>query len=107
MKPTLLAKDDLVTVNCSVVYLRECISASKCKNHCSSMGATSGRWFEDGCCQCIGHNCGVGAYGINESRCEACGQDADDSADDDLEELSDEELLQLEQEYDDMLYADQ
>ena len=31
------------------------------------MGAASYRWFNDGCCECIGHHCIN--YGLNEARC--------------------------------------
>ena len=34
------------------------------------MGASSYRWFHDGCCECVGQNCVN--YGINESRCLKC-----------------------------------
>ena len=34
------------------------------------MGASSYRWFHDGCCECVGENCLN--YGINESRCLQC-----------------------------------
>jgi hypothetical protein len=34
------------------------------------MGATSYRWFHDGCCECIGDTCIN--YGVNESRCHNC-----------------------------------
>ena len=89
----------LVTVECNVVFLRQCVSNNKCKASCETMGATAGRWFEDGCCECIGHNCND--YGINESRCPACS--FDDHEDDlILEDLSDEELEQLEEQYADM-----
>lgn len=62
------------------------------------MGATSYRWFHDGCCECIGDTCIN--YGINESRCIHCpadkedelkepyddyGQDDDELVDDDLD----------------------
>ena len=104
-KPDLLIKGDTVTVNCTVVYLSQCISANKCKSSCSTMGATSGRWFEDGCCECIGHHCTN--YGINESRCSLCGGDGDGGGDEeDLEEMSEEELEQLDQQYEEELYTD-
>jgi hypothetical protein len=90
-----LSVDDLVTVNCTVVFLNQCVSANKCKASCSTMGATSGRWFEDGCCECIGHHCL--SYGINESRCPACSEDDDEL---DLENLSDAELDQIYVSYD-------
>ena len=55
-----------VTVNCSVAYMAQCMSWNKCKASCTSMGATSYRWFHDGCCECVGNQCVN--YGINQSR---------------------------------------
>lgn len=46
--------------------MAQCMSYSKCKSMCQSMGATSFRWFHDGCCECVGEHCIN--YGINESR---------------------------------------
>ncbi|CAB0005119.1 unnamed protein product [Nesidiocoris tenuis] len=57
---------DVVTLNCTVAYMSQCMSWNKCKGSCQSMGAASYRWFHDGCCQCIGDRCIN--YGINESR---------------------------------------
>jgi hypothetical protein len=48
------------------------------------MGASSYRWFHDGCCECIGDNC-VG-YGINESRCRECPLKDGDDDEEDIEE---------------------
>ncbi|XP_068153370.1 protein twisted gastrulation-like [Drosophila tropicalis] len=60
-------------LNCTVIYMNSCIRSSKCEQHCESMGASSYRWFHDGCCECVGSNCLN--YGINESRCTACPED--------------------------------
>jgi len=59
-----------VTVNCSVAYMSQCMSWNKCKASCTSMGASSYRWFHDGCCECVGSQCIN--YGINQSRCSDC-----------------------------------
>uniref|UniRef100_A0A8D8PMS3 Protein twisted gastrulation n=1 Tax=Cacopsylla melanoneura TaxID=428564 RepID=A0A8D8PMS3_9HEMI len=59
-----------VTLNCTVAYMSTCMSWSKCKTSCRSMGSTSVRWFHDGCCECIGDTCIN--YGINQSRCQNC-----------------------------------
>lgn len=64
------APQDVITVNCTVAYMSQCMSWNKCKASCRSMGASSYRWFHDGCCECIGHTCIN--YGINESRCMEC-----------------------------------
>lgn len=64
------AKPNVLTINCTVAYIAECMSWNKCKVFCGSMGATSYRWFHDGCCECIGNQCIK--YGINESRCSKC-----------------------------------
>ncbi|XP_075230235.1 protein twisted gastrulation-like [Lycorma delicatula] len=61
---------DMITLNCSVAYMSQCMSWNKCKASCQSMGAASYRWFHDGCCECIGDKCIN--YGINESRCLQC-----------------------------------
>ncbi|ENN75829.1 twisted gastrulation protein homolog 1-A-like [Dendroctonus ponderosae] len=58
------------TVNCTVAFWSQCMSWTKCKSSCQSMGASSYRWFHDGCCECVGDRCIN--YGINESRCSAC-----------------------------------
>ena len=50
--------------------MTDCMSLNKCKSSCSSMGASSYRWFHDGCCQCVGPKCAD--YGISESRCRMC-----------------------------------
>lgn len=59
-----------IAVNCTVAYMSQCMSWNKCKNGCMSMGASSYRWFHDGCCECVGFTCLN--YGINESRCLDC-----------------------------------
>lgn len=58
-------KQDL-TLNCTVAFWAQCMSWKKCESSCQSMGASSYRWFHDGCCECIGQYCIM--YGINESR---------------------------------------
>lgn len=58
--------DTTEPVNCTVAYMSQCMSWNKCKNACMSMGASSYRWFHDGCCECVGFTCVN--YGINESR---------------------------------------
>ena len=46
------------SMNCTVAYLSPCMSLGKCSETCSSMGASSYRWFHEyGCCECIGHTC--------------------------------------------------
>lgn len=74
----------IVTYNCTVAFMSQCLSWNKCKANCRSMGASSYRWFHDGCCECIGSTCLN--YGVNESRCMACpdkhGADGDGDGDD-------------------------
>lgn len=60
----------IVTYNCTVAFMSQCLSWNKCKNNCQSMGASSYRWFHDGCCECVGSTCLN--YGVNESRCKGC-----------------------------------
>lgn len=63
-------RNNIVTVNCTVAYMAQCMSLTKCQESCSSMGASSYRWFHDGCCECVGPACVN--FGINESRCLEC-----------------------------------
>merc|ERR1712178_433185 len=78
--------EDKVTVNCSVAYMAQYMSWNKCKASCTSMGASSYRWFHDGCCECVGNQ--RINYGINQSRCEDCPLlDDDDIADEEMELL--------------------
>ncbi|KAL7736009.1 hypothetical protein ACLKA6_002431 [Drosophila palustris] len=58
------------SVNCTVIYVNSCMVSTKCKQQCESMGASSYRWFHNGCCECVGALCLH--YGINESRCTEC-----------------------------------
>merc|ERR1712058_86892 len=76
---------EVVTVNCTVAYMGQCMSWNKCKASCTSMGATSYRWFHDGCCECVGNQCIN--YGINQSRCIEC-----PLMDEIDEEITDEEM---------------
>jgi len=55
-----------ITLNCSVVFMNQCSSWTKCKADCTSMGAKSYRWFHDGCCECVSELCLN--YGLNQSR---------------------------------------
>ncbi|TRY67114.1 hypothetical protein TCAL_05873 [Tigriopus californicus] len=96
-------KEDLVTANCTVAFLYGCMAKNKCRNSCATMGASSYRWFdESACCECVGHHCLN--YGINESRCTGCSFEDED---DDLDELSLEELHDLEREYSDEIEKQQ
>ncbi|XP_022909253.2 protein twisted gastrulation-like [Onthophagus taurus] len=60
----------LPTPNCTVAFMTNCLSHSKCRAHCQSMGASSVRWFHNGCCECVGDSCIN--YGIGESKCLKC-----------------------------------
>ncbi|XP_063590748.1 twisted gastrulation protein homolog 1-A-like isoform X1 [Penaeus indicus] len=61
---------DQVTVNCTVLYMAQCMSGRKCRSSCESTGASAYRWFFDGCCECVGSRCIN--YGVDESRCIDC-----------------------------------
>lgn len=74
---------EVITVNCTVAYMSQCMPLNKCRNSCHSMGASFFRWFHDGCCQCIGRTCLH--YGIDESRCSSC--TLGDDLEDDVEEI--------------------
>lgn len=80
-------RENIVTYNCTVIYMSQCMSWNKCKQNCESMGATSYRWFHDGCCECVGSSCIN--YGINDSRCVQCPEHKDDG----LEEIPNEDDL--------------
>lgn len=69
--------------NCTVLYLDQCTSWNKCRQTCQKTGATSYRWFHDGCCECVGAYCLN--YGINESRCTQCPEPGCDN--EDMEDL--------------------
>uniref|UniRef100_A0A2M4BXH8 Protein twisted gastrulation n=2 Tax=Anopheles marajoara TaxID=58244 RepID=A0A2M4BXH8_9DIPT len=69
-----------ITVNCTVAYQAQCMSWNKCKESCRTMGASSYRWFHDGCCECVGHYCIN--YGVNESRCRDCPENKEHDLDD-------------------------
>ncbi|KAH8398343.1 hypothetical protein KR215_008656 [Drosophila sulfurigaster] len=75
---------DNIPRNCTVVYLKECTSWNKCRQTCYKTGATSYRWFHDGCCECVGGYCA--SYGINESRCSQCPEPGCDEDSDEDEE---------------------
>lgn len=62
--------EEKFVINCTVAYFSNCMPYAKCKTNCQSLGASSYRWFHDGCCQCIGESCIN--YGINENRCKKC-----------------------------------
>jgi len=81
-------KPNITTLNCSVAYMSICMSWEKCKHNCQSMGASSMRWFHDGCCECVGNYCIN--YGINESRCLKCSRN-DEIDNDDFDSLVDDD----------------
>ena len=92
-----------VTVNCSVAYMAQCMSWNKCKASCRSMGATSYRWFHDGCCECVGSQCIH--YGINQSRCQDCPL-LDNLDDTDISDEEMEILVNMDYDTDDNLIND-
>jgi len=92
-----------VTVNCSVAYMGQCMSWNKCKASCTSMGATSYRWFHDGCCECVGSQCIH--YGINQSRCQDCPL-LDNLDDTDISDEEMEILVNMDYDTDDNLIND-
>ena len=52
---------------CVVAFINKQLSMSQCKRYCRSMGASSFRWFHEGCCECVGKFCIH--YGINKPKC--------------------------------------
>uniref|UniRef100_A0A1B0BY88 Protein twisted gastrulation n=1 Tax=Glossina palpalis gambiensis TaxID=67801 RepID=A0A1B0BY88_9MUSC len=84
-------RNNVLTLNCTVLFLDQCTSWNKCRQICQSTGASSYRWFHDGCCECIGSTCIN--YGLNESRCRQCPEsrdDIDETFDDDMLDYGDE-----------------
>ncbi|XP_063910308.1 twisted gastrulation protein homolog 1-B-like [Zophobas morio] len=75
---------NIITLNCTVVFMKGCRTWHKCRSNCESMGSNSYRWFHDGCCECIGQHCIN--YGINESKCRECSMNQDEEEDDDDDE---------------------
>lgn len=55
---------------CTVTFMSQCMTFNKCKTSCSSMGATSYRWFYDGCCECVGEHCPP--FGLEVAKCQQC-----------------------------------
>lgn len=53
--------------NCLVAFSKTKVSLSTCRASCTSIGATSYRWFRMGCCECIGKHCFN--YGSHEPHC--------------------------------------
>lgn len=93
--PTELKEYITGTINCTVVFMKQCLSWNKCKANCQSMGAMSYRWFHDGCCECVGSTCLN--YGINNNRCDSCPK----LDEEDLDELPlDEDELDYGEEFD-------
>lgn len=80
LKPRFEDSSKTITVNCTVAYMAQCMSWNKCKESCLTMGASSYRWFHDGCCECVGQTCIN--YGINDSRCRECPENKDQDLDD-------------------------
>lgn len=62
-----------VTLNCTVAFLSQCRAREKCSLACRTMGANAFRWFNNGCCECIGETCIN--FGINQSRCLRCSEE--------------------------------
>lgn len=85
---SVVPNNSIVTLNCTVTYLNQCMAENKCEKSCQSMGAAQYRWFQNGCCECVGYNCKN--YGINQSKCLECGDDEEDVLEED--ELTEEEL---------------
>lgn len=55
---------------CTVAYFDRCIPLNECRVSCDSMGATTFRWFHNGCCECVGNTCLN--YGNTYPKCREC-----------------------------------
>lgn len=53
--------------NCVVAFINKQLAMSQCKRYCRSMGASSFRWFHEGCCECVGKSCIH--YGLAQPKC--------------------------------------
>lgn len=58
------------TMLCTVSYFDKCVPLNECQTSCDSMGATSFRWFHNGCCECVGNSCLN--YGNTYPKCREC-----------------------------------
>lgn len=38
-----MKREDILTLNCTVVFMTQCLSSNKCKQNCESMGASGYR----------------------------------------------------------------
>lgn len=52
---------------CVVAFINKELGMSQCKRYCRSMGASSFRWFHEGCCECVGKSCIH--YGLADPKC--------------------------------------
>ncbi|XP_075425172.1 twisted gastrulation protein homolog 1-like [Ascaphus truei] len=55
---------------CTVLYFNPCMSMSRCRQACESVGSGQYRWFHNGCCQCVGPDCH--GYGSKKPACQQC-----------------------------------
>ncbi|ETE64672.1 Twisted gastrulation protein-like 1 [Ophiophagus hannah] len=56
---------------CQSIYFNDCLSMSRCRAACQSVGAWRYRWFHSACCQCLGPDCqGYGGAHANCSNCQ-------------------------------------
>nr|CAD7596338.1 unnamed protein product [Timema genevievae] len=92
----LLPNKNMVTLNCTVAFMSQCMPWNKCKTSCLTTGATSYRWFHDGCCECIGQECIN--YGIDESRCLNCPENEDELDEEDETSYIYDDSVDLEEE---------
>ena len=54
--------------NCTVAFVNKHLSMDKCKQACQALGAKHFRWFDEGCCECIGEYCLN--YGVSKPECD-------------------------------------
>uniref|UniRef100_H9GCL3 Twisted gastrulation BMP signaling modulator 1 n=2 Tax=Anolis carolinensis TaxID=28377 RepID=H9GCL3_ANOCA len=55
---------------CQSIFFNECLSMSRCRTACQSVGAWRYRWFHNACCQCVGPDCR--GYGGAQAICSNC-----------------------------------
>lgn len=65
--PIISHNNNLKKLNCTVAFINRYLSMTKCKRSCTTLGASFFRWFNDGCCECIGEYCLN--YGLDKPHC--------------------------------------
>ena len=68
MGETLAGGNHNESVSCTVAFVNQATNLHKCSITCNSMGASSYRFFGNGCCECVGQFCPN--FGIDDPKCD-------------------------------------